>query len=91
MAHAQGQWPQAEAWLHRAIAQGAGAPAWELLGDGAARNGDDAGARMAYANALRSQRGEPALDVPGRGLRQQIADTAAVEERNEHGLPSLRG
>ena len=91
VAHAQGQWPQAEAWLHRAIAQGAGAPAWELLGDGAARNGDDAGARMAYANALRSQRGEPALDVPGRGLRQQIADTAAVEERNEHGLPSLRG
>ena len=91
IAHAQGHAPQAEAWLHRAIAQGAGAPAWELLGDGAVRNGDDAGARMAYANALRSQRGEAVLDLPGRGLRQQIADTAAVEERNEHGLPSLRG
>lgn len=91
MAHAQGQWPQAEAWLHRAIAQGAGAPAWELLGDGAAEAGDDALARLAYANALRSQRGEPARDMPGRGLRQQIADTAAIEERNEHGMPSLRG
>lgn len=91
IAHAQGQWPQAEGWLHRAIAQGAGAAAWELLGDGAVQAGDEAGARMAYANALRSQRGEAALELPGRGLRQQIADTAVVEERNEHGLPSLRG
>ena len=91
IAHAQGQWPQAQGWLHRAIAQGAGASAWELLGDGAVQAGDEAGARMAYANALRSQRGEAALDLPGRGLRQQIADTAAVEERNEHGLPRLRG
>lgn len=91
IAQAQGHASQGEAWLHRAIAQGAGAPAWELLGDAAVQAGDDARARMAYANALRSQRGEPALDLPGRGLRQQIADTAAVEERNEHGLPSLRG
>ncbi|HSD17400.1 MAG TPA: heme biosynthesis HemY N-terminal domain-containing protein [Thermomonas sp.] len=91
IAHAQGRWPQAEAWVHRAIAQGAGAPAWELLGDGAVQAGDEAGARMAYANALRCQRGEAALDLPDRGLRQQIADTAAVEQRNEHGVPSLRG
>lgn len=91
IAQAQAQWPQAEAWLHRAIAQGAGAPAWELLGDAAARNGDDAGARMAYANALRSQRGDAVLELPGRGLRQQIADTAAIEERDEHGMPRLRG
>ena len=91
IAQAQGQWPQADAWLHRAIAQGAGAPAWELLGDGAVRTGDDSSARLAYANALRSQRGEAALDLPGRGLRQKIADTAAVEERNEHGVPRLRG
>lgn len=91
IAHAQGQWPQAEAWLHRAIAQGAGAPAWELLGDAAVRAGDDARAHLAYANALRSQRGEAALELPGRGLRQQIADTAAIEERDEHGVPRLRG
>jgi HemY protein len=91
IAHAQGQSPQAEGWLHRAIAQGGGAPAWELLGDVAVQTGDEPRARLAYANALRSQRGEAALDLPGRGLRHQIADTAAVEERNEHGLPSLRG
>ena len=91
IAQMQGQWPQAESWLHRAIAQGAGAPAWELLGDGSVRNSDEAGARIAYANALRSQRGEALLELPGRDVRQQIADTAAIEERNEHGMPRLRG
>src|SRR5690606_12639054 len=39
IAQAQGQWLQAETWLHRAIAQGAGAPVWEALGDGAAHLG----------------------------------------------------
>lgn len=91
VAQAQGQWPQAERQLHRAIAQGAGAPAWEALGEGASRLGDEPRARLAYANALRSQRGEPLLDLPGRDLRAQIADTAAIEERDEHGMPRLRG
>ena len=91
LAQAQAAWPQAETWLHRAVAQGAGAPAWEALGDGYAQAGDDIRARQAYANALRTQRGEPPMDLPGRDLRQQIADTAAIEERNEHGMPRLRG
>ena len=91
LAKAQGHLPQAERALHRAIAQGAGSPAWETLGDIAAQSGDEPRARLAYANALRSQRGAPLLDLPGRDLRQQIADTAAIEERNEHGIPRLRG
>ena len=91
IAQAQGQWPQADSWLHRAIAQGAGAPAWEALGNGAMQAGDETRARLAYANALRSQRGDALLDLPGRDLRQQIADTAAIEERNEHGMPRLKG
>ena len=91
LAKAQGQLPQAERTLHRAIAQGAGSPAWEALGDIAVQSGDEARARLAYANALRSQRGETLLDLPGRDLRQQIADTAAIEERDEHGMPRLRG
>ncbi|RZA20650.1 MAG: heme biosynthesis protein HemY [Lysobacteraceae bacterium] len=91
IAQAQGQWPQADGWLHRAIAQGAGAPAWEALGDGALNAGDEARARMAYANALRSQRGDALLELPGRDLRQQIADTAAIEERDAHGMPRLKG
>ncbi len=91
IAQAQGQWPQAESWLHRAIAQGADAPAWEALGDGAAKAGDESRARLAYANALRSQRGDALFELPGRDLRQQIADTAAIEERDEHGMPRLKG
>lgn len=91
IAQAQGQWPQADSWLHRAIAHGGGAAAWEALGDGALDAGDETRARLAYANALRSQRGDNLLDLPGRGLRQQIADTAAIEERDEHGVPRLRG
>lgn len=58
LARAQGDWAQAEASLHRAIAQGAGADAWEELGHGLAARGDDALARQCYANALRVARGE---------------------------------
>ncbi|MFS8137446.1 MAG: heme biosynthesis protein HemY [Thermomonas sp.] len=91
LAKAQGHLPQSERALHRAIAQGAGSPAWETLGDIAVQSGDEPRARLAYANALRSQRGATLLDLPGRDLRQQIADTAAIEERDEHGMPRLRG
>jgi len=91
LARAQGQWPQAEAYLHRALAQGAGPGAWEELGHGFARAGDDVRAGMSYANALRIARGEPAFELPGRDLRQRIFDEAAVEERDEHGMPRLRG
>ena len=91
VAQSQGQWMQSEGTLHRAIAQGAGAPAWEALGDSAAQLGDEPRARLAYANALRSQRGEALHDLPGRDMRQQISDTAAIEERDEHGMPRLRG
>src|SRR5690606_5180501 len=89
LARAEGQWPQAENYLHRAIAQGAGSEAWEELGHGFAEHGDEALARQAYANALRAGRGEPAVAIPGRDLRQQIGDSAAIEERNEHGFPRL--
>ncbi|MDQ2703430.1 MAG: heme biosynthesis protein HemY, partial [Pseudomonadota bacterium] len=91
LARAQGQWPQAEAYLHRAIAQGAGSDAWEELGHGFAANREESLARQSYANALRSTRGESVRELPGRDLRQQIGDSAAIEERDEHGLPRLRG
>ncbi len=90
LARAQGQWPQAEAYLHRAIAQGAGSEAWEELGHGFAANDEESLARQCYANALRAGRGETAADLPGRDLRQQIGDRAAIEERDEHGLPRLK-
>lgn len=91
IALAQGQWPQAEGYLHRALAQGAGSEAWEELGHGLAAVGDEARARQSYVNALRTARGETVDELPGRDLRQQIFDHAAVEERDEHGVPRLRG
>ena len=86
----QGQWPQAEGYLHRAIAQGAGSDAWEEMGHGFAQAGDEARSLLAYANALRASRGEAVTELPGRDMRQKIQDLAVVEERDEHGMPRLR-
>ena len=80
----------AEGTLHRAVAQGGGAPAWESLAEGYAAVGDGEGTRLAYANALRASRGEETLALPNRDLRQQIHDEAAIEIRDEHGVPRLR-
>ena len=91
LAREQGQWAHAENYLHRAIAQGAGSEAWEELGHGFATSGEEALARQCYANALQANRGEATRELPGRDLREQIGDSAAIEERDEHGMPRLRG
>lgn len=80
----------AEELLHRAIAQGAGAEAWEELGNVYTAKDDAARAQASYANALRNLRGEHARSLSGRSLRDQIADEAVAEHRDEHGLPHLR-
>ena len=90
LSQAQGLWPQAEAYLHRALAQGASSEAWEELGHGYAQTGDDARARLSYVNALRAARGDAISELPGRDLRQKIYDQAVVEERDAHGVPRLR-
>ncbi len=91
LARLQGQWPQAQEFLHRALAQGASADAWEELGHGFAAAGEEMLARRSYANALAAKRGVVATELPGRDLRQKIFDEAVVEERDEHGVPRLRG
>ncbi len=91
LARQQGQWPQAQEFLHRALAQGASDDAWEELGHGFAAAGQEALARRSYANALNAKRGEATVELPGRDLKQKIFDEAVVEERDEHGLPRLRG
>ncbi|QWF17486.1 heme biosynthesis HemY N-terminal domain-containing protein [Lysobacter capsici] len=91
LARAQGQWPQAEAYLHRALAQGANSEAWEELGHGFAQVGDENRARLSYVNALRAGRGEAITELPGRDLRQKLFDEAVIEERDEFGMPRLRG
>lgn len=90
LARQQGNRTRAEEYLHRALAQGAGGEAWEELGHGFADAGDENLARLSYANALRSQRDEPPVELPGRDLKQKIHDSAASEERDEHGMPRLR-
>ena len=76
--------------INRAIAQGAGADAWEELGHVYTADNDSRRAQSSYANALRLQRGEPARALGDRSLREIIADEAVAEQRDEHGLPRLR-
>lgn len=82
-------WGKAEDFLHRALAHGGGGEAWELLGHVWTAQDDSARAQIAYANALRLARGEAPLALGGRSLRDQIADQAVAELRNEHGIPLL--
>ncbi len=82
-------WGKADEFLHRAIAQGAGAEAWEELGHVYTAQQQTEAAQASYANALRVARGEPEISLTGRSLRDQIAAEAAPEHRNEHGLPHL--
>ncbi|MGV8959753.1 MAG: heme biosynthesis protein HemY [Stenotrophomonas sp.] len=89
LARHQGQWPQAEEFLHRAIAQGAGAEAWEALGEGFAAQGEDALARHCLHNALRCARNETAVELERRDLRQRIQAQALAEQRDAHGFPQL--
>lgn len=84
----QGRWAEAQDYLQRALAQGAGSPAWEALGDGYAAAGDDARARLAYANALRAARGDAPLELP-RDAASGI-EPITTEERDRHGVPRLR-
>ncbi|MCX7041624.1 MAG: heme biosynthesis protein HemY, partial [Gammaproteobacteria bacterium] len=87
---ARQQFGSAAEVINRAIAQGAGAEAWEELGHVHTANNDAPRAQSSYANALRLQRGEPARALGDRSLREIIADEAVAEQRDEHGLPRLR-
>jgi HemY protein len=86
---AEGRWEAAEANLHRALAQGAGAEAWEEFGHVHLGVGDMERAQRSYANALRVGRGESPLPLPAREVQDTIADRTAREVRDEHGIPRL--
>lgn len=86
IARAQGDWPRAQDLLQRALAEGAGAPAWEELGHGYSQAGDESRARLAYANALRAARDEPVVALPA----MADAEPISVEQRDAHGVPRLR-
>jgi HemY protein len=79
----------AEEALTRALAQGAGASAWEELGNVYTARDDQARAQVAYANALRATRAAPVVPLSGRTLREQIAAEAVAEHRDEFGYPRV--
>jgi len=68
-----------------------GAGAWEALGDAWQGQGDATQAQRCYRNALAMARGEIVRQAPGQ--TRGVIDTSAiaVEERDEHGVPRLRG
>lgn len=84
------RWRDAESHLHRAIAQGAGSEAWEVLGLCFADQGDDRHARQAFANALAVRAKQAPQRMDTRSLRERIEDEAVPEERDVHGMPRLR-
>ncbi|WP_296278591.1 heme biosynthesis HemY N-terminal domain-containing protein [Pseudoxanthomonas sp.] len=90
LARQQGQWTAAQEFLHRAVAQGAGADAWEELATGFNEAGDTVSAQQCHANAVKAARGEAPVRLPVRDMRQEIHDAAVVEERDAHGLPRLK-
>lgn len=79
---------KAEDYLRRALAQGAGAEAWEELGHVHADDRQDARAREAYAKALACLRGEAPSQVT-QNLREKIAHEAEAETRSSMGMPLL--
>ncbi len=101
IALAQQQWDAADAFLHEAIAAGAGAPAWEALGEAFAQRGEHALAAQCLANALRLQRGEDSValvhgtDAPLRATVEEQPLTVqpplydANEVRDEFGNPRV--
>jgi len=84
-------WGKARQYLERSLALDPTAGAWEALGDTAAGEGDAAEAQRCYHNALAMARGET-VRATHHNTGTGIDTTAiAVEERDEHGVPRLRG
>jgi len=85
-------WGKAQQHLQRSLALVPSAGAWEALGDSFTGQGDAEQAQRCYRNALAFIRGEAvdALSPNGRGVRLDT-QSIAVEERDQHGVPRLRG
>lgn len=83
----QRQHGQAEDYLHRAIAAGAGPAAWEALGQLFVERGEPALAAQCFANALRQQRGDDSIalaraDAVVTPLGPVVPERATVEEQS---------
>lgn len=85
-------WGKAHQYLQRSLALAPSAGAWEALGGTFAGQGDAEQAQRCYRNALAFGRGEMTepLAQDGRGTRLDT-QPIAIEERDQHGVPRLRG
>jgi len=85
-------WGKANQYLQRSLALAPSAGAWEALGDTSAGEGDAEQAQRCYRNALAFNRGEAIEPLP-QDSRGASLDTQpiAIEERDQHGVPRLRG
>jgi len=82
-------WGKAREYLARGLAIAADASLWEAYADACVSLDDHVGAQCAYRNALRSARNEPTEPLPD-ALRGPLDTRASVvEQRSEHGVPTL--
>ncbi|BFI94929.1 MAG: heme biosynthesis protein HemY [Rhodanobacter sp.] len=84
-------WGKARQCLERSLALAPSSGAWEALGDAHAGQGDAVQAQRCYRNALAMARGETVQPLPSDKAGVIDANTIALEERDEHGVPRLRG
>ncbi|HWX66742.1 MAG TPA: heme biosynthesis HemY N-terminal domain-containing protein [Rhodanobacter sp.] len=85
-------WGKAQQHLQRSLALAPSAGAWEALGDSFAGQDNPGQAQRCYRNALAFIRGD-AVDPLAPDSRGTRLDTQpiAIEERDQHGVPRLRG
>ncbi len=85
-------WGKAQQHLQRSLALAPSAGVWEALGDAFVGQGNPEQAQRCYRNALAFMRGD-AIDPLPSDSRGTHLDTQsiAVEERDQHGVPRLRG
>jgi HemY protein len=84
-------WGKARQYLQRSLALAPSAGAWETLGDAWAGQGDAEQSQHCYRNALAMARGEAVHPVSSQTGGVIDTNAIAVEERDEHGVPRLRG
>ncbi len=86
-------WTKARQYLEQSLVLAPSAAAWEALGDAWAGEGNAAQAQRSYHNAFALARGELIAPHAAANPNPAWPDTqpTAVEERDAHGVPRLRG
>lgn len=84
-------WGKARQYLERSLALSPSSGAWETLGETLAGQGDSERAQRCWRNALAMTRGENVQPLAEHGAGGIDLSAIALEERDEHGVPRLKG